>query len=1057
MKSFFRYLLSYLLVIAPLLTMTASTNRIYAQADPPGPVSRRPLINANNSLRDTHAEVLPELQSGYGNDGDLWVLYEPVFDQLSGNLQSFFMRKYGLTEDILFGKNNLPGAFAQKAEKSPAETLAQLAAEPERVLGSGNVQVNDPDLDVRSGLQSEVSVAASGNNIVVGYNEGSLAGFGSGLSYSRDSGRTWKQIPAPILPFGSGIGDPVLAAGPGGVFYFVQLGVNGLGNGILAFSRSTDGGARWSTPVNAIPTVTNNVNNSHDKPWFTVDNSNSPYRGNIYLTWTRFSNAVPSSLYFVKSSDGGRTWSTPRAIGPAHSTTRLTQGSMPAVGPNGELYITYFDSFLPGLAVIRSTDGGETFTAPVTALSDPSLFFGRHYNGGLEIPPFPSITVDNSNGPFRGTVYITTDVKPTAAVARRDESDVVVVRSTNGGATWSAPVIAADDPFDTDQFMPAAAVSANGVLGVMYYDRRNDPINNVLHDIYLTTSSDGGRSFTPGHRITPGNWLLAPTSFSFRAGYHGDYNQMVAGENGFILGWGDERNGINPDVYAHVIRPEDAATNNEEFNLFSLEPTQSVLAGFATDFHLKVDAFDSQFALPANPTAAASSTVEGAEGLSYSFSRTDAQTLTLRVTANPNVAAGTYPITVRLTINGVEHWTTIRLHVASPATLARAPQALTSLRESHFIPRAVADAQNNLHMVTGMNTRRGFGTFGSLVYTRLRNGDTVQTTPIATESNFNVRLEDARIGIDDAGNINISWIRWGEAGVPENVLLRRSTDGGQTFGAVINVTRNTSTSVAFINNDLAVGRNGSINVAAETGSQVFFLRSTDGGATISAPVNVTSRSPASVRGINPAIAVDAAGAVSITFDGFSSTGLRDIFFTRSTNGTTFSTPLNLSGILSTSTNIQADSPTIAIDGAGNINVAFSRRDLTRNEQEVYFCRSTNNGTSFTAARNVTGTTAFGTRSFVPSIGVDRRGNIGISAGGLGPGLIFPGGRDVIFVTSSDGGASFSPFINVSNNLGVQLFFATTVTDWNGNLAALWADESGGTTQVILAQPRATVF
>jgi hypothetical protein len=318
--------------------------------------------------------------------------------------------------------------------------------------------------------------------------------------------------------------------------------------------------------------------------------------------------------------------------------------------------------------------------------------------------------------------------------------------------------------------------------------------------------------------------------------------------------------------------------------------------------------------------------------------------------------------------------------------------------------------------------------------------------------NTSINLEDPRIGVDDAGNITISWIRWNEPGVPENIFMSRSTDGGATFSAPINVTRNTGTAI-FINNDLAVGRNGSINFAVETGSQVFFLRSTDGGATISAPVNVTSRAPITIAGFTPAIAVDTTGAVSITFDGANASGQRDIFFTRSTTGTTFSTPVNLSNILSTSTTIRADSPSVAIDGAGNINVAFSRRDLTRNEQEIYFCRSTNNGTSFSPARNVTQTTVQGTRSFAPNIGVDRRGNIGISAGGLGPGIIFPGGRDVIFVTSSDGGASFSPFINAASNIGLQLFFPVTVTDWNGNLATIWADESGGTTQVMLAQPR----
>ena len=1068
MKFFSRYLLSYILIIAPILVLPVTTMKAYGQDEVPAPVNTNLLARAPNSLRNTNAEDVPTLQSGYGNDGDLWLLYDPAFDQLSGNVQSFLMRKYGLTADTLIKAEKESGQQAraestESAAEQEAAAAAQIEASPERVVGSGNWQVNDPDLDVRSGLQSEVTVATSGNNIVVAYNEGGIAGYGSGISYSKDNGKTWKQTVPPIFSFGGGVGDPVLATGPGGVFYFVQLANNGLGNGLLAVSRSTDGGARWSTPVNAIPSITNSVNNSHDKPWITVDNTNSQYRGTIYLTWTRFSNQVPASLYFVKSSDSGRTWSAPKAIGPAHNTAGFTQGSMPAVGPNGELYVSYFDSRIPGIAVIKSTDGGENFSAPVTALRDASLRFGRHYNGGLESPPFPGIAVDTSNGQFRGTVYVTTEIKPSALIARRDEGDVVVVRSTNGGASWSAPVSASNDPYDNDQYMPAIAVSADGVLGVMYYDRRNDPHNNILNDVYLSTSDNGGASFGAGHRITPGNWLLTPTSLSFRPGYHGDYNQIVAGQNGFVLGWGDERNGVNPDVYAHLITPQEAAQSNEEFNVFPTTPAQNAIAGFDAGFDIRVPAVDSQFALPNNPTVSAISTVEGAEGLSYTFTKTDAENLNVRVASNSNMPAGTYPITVKVTINGVEHWTTLRLSLSAPLALSQPAQTLTSLRESHYAPDAVADAQNDLHVVTGTNTRRGFTTFGGLVYTRFRNGYELQTTPIASVSDPNTNLEDARIGIDDAGIITITWTRWGGTAGADNILMSRSTDGGTTFSTPAIVSRNLNGFLIIINNDLAVGKNGSINsifdaIDATTGARhIYFARSTDGGATFSSQVNVSLQSPITITGITPAIAVDAAGAVSITYDGISSTGRRDIFFTRSTNGTTFSAPVNLSGILSTSTNVLADSPTIAIDGTGNINVAFSRRDLIRNEQEIYFCRSTNNGVSFSTAVNVTKTTAQGLRSFAPHIGVDTRGNIGISAGGLGSGLIFPGGRDVIFVTSSDGGANFSPYVNASANIGLQLFLPITVTDWNGNLATMWADETGGTTQVMLARPRGTGF
>ena len=56
-----------------------------------------------------------------------------------------------------------------------------------------------------------------------------------------------------------------------------------------------------------------------------------------------------------------------------------------------------------------------------------------------------------------------------------------MVQSTDGGATWGAPVKVNDDCTTTDQWMPTIAVTPDGLnLGIFYYSREDDPVTNNL-------------------------------------------------------------------------------------------------------------------------------------------------------------------------------------------------------------------------------------------------------------------------------------------------------------------------------------------------------------------------------------------------------------------------------------------------------------------------------------------------------------------------------------------------------------------------------------------------
>ncbi|MBI3939771.1 MAG: hypothetical protein HY315_02950 [Acidobacteria bacterium] len=974
-----------------------------------------PLATARNSLSDVFPDKRPALQPGFRNPEDLWLLYSPDFDLLSGNLQSRFLRKYGILEVSALS----PGG----AEK-----------------------VNNPTLDLFERMQSETSSATAGRNIVVAYND-ILQPVGASLSISNDAGRTWKQVLPPVPPLGGCFGDPVVAAGPGGVFYFAQLGVNALGSSMAAVTKSTDGGTTWSPVSNATASRTN-PSEQVDKEWIAVDNTASPFRGNVYVSWSRFTFAFGerNGIGFVRSTDGGKTWSDFQLVGEPADSTGGVQGSMIAVGPSGEVYVAYYDSRLPGIAVVKSTDGGLNFGPAVIALQDTSLR-ARILSGGFDLPPFPSLAVDGSGGPGRGTVYITTQIKPSNP---RDDSDVVLVKSTDGGATWSLPARVHSDTTDTDQFMPSAAVAPDGTLGLAWLDRRNDPANNVLLDVYMTTSRDGGATFTSNRRVTSANWMLVPTPLTFRTHYHGDYNQISAGEIGFVVNWSDDRSGTDSDIEVAVLSTAEAQNPSPDFILSSATPARNTLAGSSASFTINLLAsggFDGAVRLEGAPANT---------GWRYGFSASESRPtseVTLRLDTPANTPPGTYPITITGRAGALERSTTLRLTVYNPAEIRRAPSAVSGIREILFQPRAVADSQGNLHVVYGADPRRGASSFGALNYARYRGGAPIAAGAVMRVGAPNVSATNHAIGVDESGNITVIWRQVDPDTIVANIFMSRSVDAGATFSEPASVSGNTDRRTSVSSPSLAVSRAGVISVAyfkSDSVSQIIALtRSSDGGATFSDVVNAATVSsfPSS-----PILVADQGEGLGIAFLASARFG-RDLFVARSNDGSSFSPPVNIS--LTNSANPSAAvvaSPSIAIDSSGTIYVAYIRVDRSRNEQDIYFASSTDGGASFSSPVNASSTTAAGMIAYGPSVGTDSAGNVGIAMGAFLAGTLYPAGRDVLFSRSTDGGQTFSPVANLSNDIGLQSTFPALLADENGQFTVLWEDETGGNNQIVLVTP-----
>jgi hypothetical protein len=263
---------------------------------------------------------------------------------------------------------------------------------------------------------NEIAVAVNPvdpDHVVAGSNDYWLAPKGatlvarvpSGFFVSNDGGATWLDGQVPMgSGGGGGNGDPVVAFNRKfGAVHMLQLnagcGQAGpfCGHISIGVSTSADGGTSWGSPVvvaqgsgSSTPSASGIFN---DKPWMTVDNDpDSDWYGRAYVTYTKFELAkgayVRSPIMVSWSDDGGKRWTPPREISGSDADLCTYQ----EFGPAGEC-------------------DEDQFSVPVV-LSDGTVVV--HFANGQNEADWE------------------TD--------EQFESQILVVRSDDGGATWSDPV-----------------------------------------------------------------------------------------------------------------------------------------------------------------------------------------------------------------------------------------------------------------------------------------------------------------------------------------------------------------------------------------------------------------------------------------------------------------------------------------------------------------------------------------------------------------------------------------------------------------------------------------
>jgi hypothetical protein len=344
-----------------------------------------------------------------------------------------------------------------------------------------------------------------------------------------DGGKTWKTVMTPN-PTNLVQGDDVIVFSNDGIAYHVHLSFDGIrqarpvrAESGMIINVSKDGGNTWSEGTAAVDHI-NTVIPFEDKPGLIVDNAlASRSKGNVYLAFTRFDvygSTNPehhSQIYFSRSTDQGQTFSMPFRVsdtgGDCQDSDNTVEGAVPAVGPNGEVYLVWAGPL--GLVFDKSLDGGLSFGKD-KVIGDIPGGWDFSVEGLDRANGMPVTGVDLSNGPNKGTLYVNW------IDARNGDPDVFVMSSPDGGNTWSSPVRVNDDPVKNGkvQFFTWMSVDpVDGSLNIVFYDRRDTP--GTQTGLTLARSVDGGRTFV-NHKID-----LAPFAINSRV-FFGDYSSISA-------------------------------------------------------------------------------------------------------------------------------------------------------------------------------------------------------------------------------------------------------------------------------------------------------------------------------------------------------------------------------------------------------------------------------------------------------------------------------------------------------------------------------------------------
>jgi len=315
------------------------------------------------------------------------------------------------------------------------------------------------------------------------------------VSRSTDNGVTWTS---PERLNANGDADtaqdrrPIISTDGDGVWITVWETDNEGGDLDIYYARSTDNGVTWSaqTLLNAGGDVDMG---DEEIPYITTDRN-----GNWIAVWDSNGNIGGSGfeldINYVRSSDGGVTWTAPALLN-SNGLADVGDDFRAQVETDGAgVWIACWASNtnLGGGAgdwdihYARSTDNGATWSAPALLHSNGSSDIGADLRPGIASDGAGNwVAVWNSDENLGGTIG--TDL------------DILSVRSTDGGVTWSAPIAlnssAATDT-GADELVRVTSDRYRNWIVIWNGDENLDGETGGDFDIFYSRSTDNGATWS---------------------------------------------------------------------------------------------------------------------------------------------------------------------------------------------------------------------------------------------------------------------------------------------------------------------------------------------------------------------------------------------------------------------------------------------------------------------------------------------------------------------------------------------------------------------------------
>jgi hypothetical protein len=337
------------------------------------------------------------------------------------------------------------------------------------------------------------------------------------LEISSDGGATWSAGRPLCACKGSGQFDPIIEVVPstGHVYAVYMNGFN------VVFTKSTNHGQTWSAPVKTYGNVSWN-----DKPVLATSDDGR----HVYVSWNGPSGGDP---WVAQSHDAGATWTQTKLVdGPRYffafdadvlpnGTVVFSQSSLTYTGQGGSAEgVVQHHAFV-------STNQGASWTnvlVDTVELGEPCVAAGCSSDFYLGHSALSADAAGN-------LVYLYD-----GATTPGGKQSIFVRRSTNGGLGWSGRTAISA----TGEHATAPAVESRGTGDVRAWYAQTNSGSHDAWNIWYRSSTDGGATWSAPVKISD---AVSGADYKTAAGFlefYGDYGEVAITNTGKTIAvWGE--------------------------------------------------------------------------------------------------------------------------------------------------------------------------------------------------------------------------------------------------------------------------------------------------------------------------------------------------------------------------------------------------------------------------------------------------------------------------------------------------------------------------------------